>query len=115
MKNSTAITLLFMMSAIFVLPRSTIAQQLKIIDLETRALAKADARWFGRATMEQTADGTIVLCYREAARHTGSDGVIHVRFSSDGGQSWSRVFTAAHRVEWSLQCRRSDGESGGAG
>ena len=62
---------------------------LKITGLETRVLAKADGRWFGRATVEQTVDGTIVLCYREAAKHTGSDGVIHVRFSKDGGHTWS--------------------------
>ncbi len=62
---------------------------LTITGLETRVLAKANGRWFGRATVEQTVDGTIVLCYREASKHTGSDGVIHVRFSQDGGHTWS--------------------------
>ena len=62
---------------------------LTITSLETRVLAKDDGRWFGRATVEQTVDGTIVLCYREASKHTGSDGVIHVRFSKDGGRTWS--------------------------
>ena len=65
--------------------------ELEISDLETRVVAKADGRWFGRATVERTAEGTLVLCYRGASRHTGSDGVIHVRFSSDGGQNWSNA------------------------
>ena len=71
-------------------PSSDAEEELAITDLETRVLAKAEGRWFGRATVERTVDGRIVLCYREASKHTGSDGVIHVRFSKDGGKSWSR-------------------------
>ena len=64
-------------------------QSLEISDLETRVIAREEGRWFGRATVERTAAGALVLCYRGASRHTGSDGVIHVRFSNDGGQNWS--------------------------
>jgi len=82
-----ALTLLIVLS-LFVTCQAQGA--LGITDLETRVLANADGRWFGRATVEQTVEGLIVLCYREASKHTGSDGVIHVRFSKDGGKSWSR-------------------------
>jgi len=59
-------------------------------DLETTVLAKKTGRWFGRATVEKLGNGWFVLCYREAQRHTGSDGVIHIRFSGDGGCNWSQ-------------------------
>lgn len=61
-----------------------------VVDLETRVLESQQGRWFGRATLEKTHEGSFVLCYREAARHTACDGVVHVRFSDDGGQTWSR-------------------------
>ena len=70
---------------------TTVGQPLQITDIETRVVAKAEGRWFGRATVERTAEGTLVLCYRGASKHTGSDGVIHMRFSSDGGQNWSEA------------------------
>ena len=66
-------------------------QSVEIADLETRVVAKEEGRWFGRATVERTGEGTLVLCYRGASRHTGADGVIHVRFSNDGGQNWSEA------------------------
>jgi hypothetical protein len=35
-------------------------QSVEIDDLETRAVTKAVGRWFGRATVERTAKGTLV-------------------------------------------------------
>ena len=76
---------------------ATGGQPLEIADLETRVIAKADGRWFGRATVERTAEGTLVLCYRGASRHTGADGVIHVRFSSDRR---SELVRRGSRARW---------------
>jgi photosystem II stability/assembly factor-like uncharacterized protein len=90
MTSSKTHNILFVVIMLFAFSQTIVAQNVEITDLETRVIERAKGRWFGRATVEQTADGTLVLCYRGASRHTGSDGVIHVRFSKDGGQSWSR-------------------------
>lgn len=45
-------------------------QSLEMTDLETRVIAREEGRWFGRATVERTAEGTLVLCYRGASRRT---------------------------------------------
>jgi len=68
----------------------TYGMEFAATDVETTILVKKSGRWFGRATIEKLSNGWFVLCYREAKRHTGSDGVIHIRFSENGGCSWSQ-------------------------
>lgn len=58
--------------------------------LETRILADKPDRWLGRAVVEKLPNGRMALAYREAGRHPGwVGGMVHIRFSDDGGQTWS--------------------------
>jgi len=84
-----------------VAPRPLQAEPLKyrIADLQVKTLAAAPGRYFGRCALERLADGTWFLVYHESGHHWAYEpakpkpilsGVLHVRFSSDGGRTWSK-------------------------
>lgn len=58
-------------------------------NLSRQVITSQKDRWFGRAAVEITDDGTWVLLYREGSIHYVNDGVLHIRFSNDQGKTWS--------------------------
>lgn len=58
-------------------------------DLSRKVLRAEEGRWFGRAAVEEAPDGTWVLAYREGGIHYVNDGVLHIAFSDDEGDTWS--------------------------
>jgi hypothetical protein len=69
-----------------------------LINLEnTRFIATNDGNpgdndgWYGRCSVVVREDNVVVLTYREGARHDSEAyGIIHIRFSSDYGETWSQ-------------------------
>jgi len=59
-------------------------------NLSRKVIASEKDRWFGRAAIGTAADGTWVLAYREGGIHYVNDGVLHVKFSDDQGDTWSK-------------------------
>jgi hypothetical protein len=70
----------------------------RLVDLEIEVLAARPDRLIGRCAMERLPDGTWFLVYHESGHHWRYEpakprpvlsGVLHARFSRNGGRTWS--------------------------
>jgi len=70
-----------------------------LADLETKVLAAKPGRYYGRCAIQELPDGSWFLVYHESGHHWAYEpkrpkpvlgGVLHARFSRDGGATWSK-------------------------
>jgi len=87
--------------AVGIAPHALQAQppKYRLADLEVKTLAAAPGRYFGRCALERLPDGAWFLVYHESGHHYKYEpakpkpllsGVLHARFSTDGGRTWSK-------------------------
>jgi len=80
-------------------PASQPARRYAIADLETKTLAAKAGRYFGRCAIQELPGGKWFLVYHESGDHYKYEpadptpilsGVLHAKFSADGGGTWSK-------------------------
>lgn len=51
-------------------------------------LATESGQWFGRASIK-VRNGVVILVYHEASGHEANDGALHIKFSTNYGNTWT--------------------------
>jgi hypothetical protein len=69
-------------------PGGAITQRVSNITKTVLDSGSGSMDWVGRASME-VVGGVAVMIYRKATHHGENDGALHIRFSSDYGETWT--------------------------
>lgn len=61
----------------------------EVMDTTVLVTGGAPQDWHGRATIKILNSGVWVLVYRTGSAHNVNDGALHIKFSDDGGATWT--------------------------